>query len=253
RAPSLPEGARGEPAWATAGRLPVGDEPRPAPLPERKPSRWGWGLAILLVLGAAAAMVFREDWRASAQAVLREHGLPSLDAVLGGREEPPAEAVPPVPAPQEVPPASPEVQPEPEAPAREAPSVQVPPKKKERGRTTAATPGVRPVAPPIQDGIDAGGPTEAEAEAAPGAPVAGGEAGESEPSLETKVEPEAPAPDSGPQGTGANPSEAPVTGEVEPQPLEQPQPSTPAEEGGAREVETPQPAAADAGVEAVPE
>ncbi|MCP3141819.1 protein kinase [Pyxidicoccus sp. QH1ED-7-1] len=247
RAPSLPEGARGEPAWATAGRFPVGDAPLSAPLPERKPSRWGRGLVILLVLGAAVAVVSREAWRPSVEAVLREHGLPSLDGVLGGSGEPPGEPAPPVPAPAEVPPASPEVQPEPEAPAREAPAVQVPPKKKERARTTAAAPGVRPVAPPVLDGMDAGGPAEAEPslDAVPGAPLAGGEAGGSAPRLEATLEPEETAPDSGPQAADATPPVAPVTGNAEPLPLEEPQPSTPAE--------APRPTAADAGVDAVPD
>ncbi len=290
RAPSLPGGARGEPAWATAGRLPVGDEPIPAPLPERKPARWGWRLAVLLVLGAAGAMVFREHGWSSVEVALREHGLPSLDAVFRGSGESPSETVTPVPAPAEVPPPSPGAQREPEEPAREVPSVQSPPnRKKEGGRgkgAAAIATGTRPVEPPVMDmdrvdagspaqaepslnmeppvmdRVDAGSPAQAESSlnAEPGDTLVGGEEGGSAPPLETQGEPEEMAPDAGPpagaQEVDADPSVAPVTGEVGPLPPDEPRPSSPAEEGGAREADAPPSsgtaAASDADAEAVP-
>jgi hypothetical protein len=87
RVPS-PPGARGEPAWATVGALSVGREDLPALPPERKPSRWGWGLTFVLVLGVAGAVV------------LRENGWQTLEAVLRGQPEPPGEPVAPLPAPR---------------------------------------------------------------------------------------------------------------------------------------------------------
>ena len=254
RAPSLP-GARGEPAWATAGALSVGSEALPAPLPERKPSRWGWGLAFVLVLGAAGAVV------------LRENGWQALEAVLRGAWEPPGEPVAPVPAPAEVPPASPVAQPQtaPEEPPREAPSVQAPPnrnvqappnRKKEVRRGTGAAAiaaGVQPVEPPVLGSEDAGSPPQAEpplgAEA--GGTSMDGEAGGGAP----RVEPGEAVPGEGsPAEADAGLAEVPVSGEVPPP--DAPRPSSPAEEDGAGDTEAAPPSgaatASDAGVEATP-
>jgi hypothetical protein len=110
------------------------------------------------------------------------------------------------------------------------------------------------------DRVDAGGTAEAEPSlnAEPG--VVDGEEDGSAPRLETRREPEETALDAGPVGealeTEAAPSVAPVTGEQEPRPAAEPLPSSPAEEGGAREADAPAPsgiaADPDAGVEAVP-
>ncbi|WP_163988495.1 serine/threonine-protein kinase [Pyxidicoccus caerfyrddinensis] len=267
RMPSLP-GARGEPAWATAGALNGGSEDLPAPPPERKPSRWGWGLAFVLVLGAAGAVVLRENGWQSLEAVLREHGWPALDSLLRGEGEPPSEPVTPVPAPTEVPPASPVAQPQtaPEVPTREAPSVQAPPNRKKEVRqgtgAAAIAAGVQPVEPPALGSVDAGSPTRAEPSlnAEAGGTLVDGEAGGGAPRVEKQVEPEDAVPgDGSPAGAleaDAGLADAPVSGEVPPPPSDEPRPSSPAQDGGARDADAAPPsgaaAAPEAGVEATP-
>lgn len=204
RMPSLP-GARGEPAWATAGALNGGSVDLPAPTSERKPSRWGWGLAWVLVLGAAGAVLLREDGWQSVEAVLREHGGPVWDALHRGEAEPPREPVTQVPAPAEVPPASPVAEPRaaPEVPVREAPSVQAPPnRRKEVRRGTGAAAmaaGTQPVEPPAMDGVDAGSPTQVapSLNAEAGGTLGDGAPGGDTPRLEPQVEPERAAPGDG--------------------------------------------------------
>ncbi|WP_343073275.1 serine/threonine-protein kinase [Pyxidicoccus fallax] len=245
RASSLP-GARGEPAWATAGALSVGREDLPAPSPERKPSRWGWGLTFVLVLGVAGAVV------------LRENGWQTLEAVLRGQPEPPGVPVAPVPAPAGELPVSPVTQPQPtpEVPTREAPSVQAPPKGKKDGRRGTRAAGAQPVEPPVPGNVDAGSPTQAEPplDAETGAPLVHGEAGGGGP----QVEPEDAVPGDGApveaQEADAGLTEAPVSGELPPS--DAPRPSSSVEEDSAGDAEAAAPseaaAASDAGVEATP-
>ncbi len=249
RAPSLP-GARGEPAWATAGALSGGSEDFPAPPPERKPSRWGWALAFVLVLGAAGAVM------------LRENGWPALEAVLRGEWAPPRAPVTPAPAPVEVPPASPVEPPRtaPEVPTREAPSVQPPPDRKKEGRrgtgAAAIAAGAQPVEPPVLGSVDAGSPTQVEPSLSveTEGSLVDGEAGGGAPRLEQQVEPEDAVPgDSSPAEAleaDAGLAEAPVSGEVPPPPSDEPLPPSPAEEDGVRDADAAPPSGAAAAPDA---